>query len=241
MELVIEHLFEQGVELFEEGDLKTALRFFREYIKQDGKEQDAAYRYLKLIGEQALRTGQVYRDRGYSHRFAELLELAVDAGGAAGAAAIHQQEEISSTGAPGRPKFRSPIPVHQANAIRLWRRPHMVLSKAARLSPGESFQVRLYADQSDPQPGEETQNIEIRETGALFYDLEVRLLVTAHFRLDGPATKPFRIEQAKTKTETVEFSLTVLDSRDFSRSCGQASIGLCGVPLSRSPSGQNYD
>ena len=68
MEFVIEHLFEQGVELFEEGDLKTALRFFREYLKQGGNEQAAAYRYLKVIGEQAFRTGKVYRDRGQSHR-----------------------------------------------------------------------------------------------------------------------------------------------------------------------------
>ena len=44
----------------------------------------------------------------------------------------------------------------------------------------------VYADQSDPQPGEEIQNIEIGDTGAFFYDLEVRLLATAHFRLDGP-------------------------------------------------------
>ena len=238
MELVIEHLFEQGVELFEEGDLKTALRFFREYLKQGGNQQAEAYRYLKVIGEQAFGAGKVLRDRGRSHRATEQFTLAVDAGGAAGAAAIDDLKAIASVEGPKRPKFRSPTPKVQERPNRLWRRPHMSLSKPLPLAPGDSFQTRVYADQSDPQPGEKSQQVELEDTGAYFYDLEVRLLATEHFCIQGSATKLFRIERLKPTSETVEFSLTVLDTESLNRLVGRPASVCAEFLYQGRPSGK---
>jgi hypothetical protein len=226
MESMIEHLFEQGVELFKEGDLKASLRFFREYLKQDGTRQVEAYRYLKRIGEQAVRAGKVHRDHGHSLRATEHFRLAANTGGAAGAAAIAQLETMALVEMPRRPKFRSPAPEVPETTGYLWRRPHMSLSKPLPLGPGDSFQVLVYADQSDPRPGEESEKTKLPDTGASFYNLEVKLLVTAHFRLGSPTTRPFRIERAKPRTETVEFSLIVLDDQAIS-SLAESPASVC--------------
>jgi hypothetical protein len=239
MEPEIQHLFREAVELFNEGDLKVALGFFRTYLRQGGAQQAESYQYLKRIGEQAVEAAKMHSQHGHTRRAREYFTLAIDAGGAAAVAGVkHLEAMVPVPVAPKLPEFRSPKAPISTTGRRLWRRPHMAISKSVPLAPGDSFLAKVYADQSDPRPGEETEKIELFETGIPFYDLEVRLLTSAHFRLEGPATQAFRIEQANPVTKTVDFSLQVLGAAAIEKLAGKP-VSLCAEFLYQGrPSGK---
>jgi hypothetical protein len=208
MEQDLQQLFEQAVLLLKERDLKAALRCFRVYLAQGGEKRDEARDYLSRIEKLATEAGRTQQERGSLRRAREQYAMAMDAKGEA----AMELETPVSRGEPEFSEIQFAIHPESESTGRLWRRPHMDLSESAPVAPDENFHVLVYANQSDPQPGESAENIELPDTGMPFYDLEVRLLSSAHFRLDGPETRPFRIDRAKPTTETVDFSLTVVNA-----------------------------
>jgi hypothetical protein len=220
--LDLRQLFEEAVKLFEQGDLKTALRYFKAYLSLGGTDKAAVDDYVRRIGEQALKVGKSYHEGQLRRHAEESYLLAIDTGGGRH---VEQALEMLTTMSrpPKMPEFRAVAP---EPSERLWRRPHMDLSRPYPLAAGDAFQVFVYADRSEPAPGEESAAINIQDTGAPFYDLEAGLLASAHFRVNGPTTQPFRIERAKVKTDTLAFEVRVADAADLAALEGQPA-SLC--------------
>jgi hypothetical protein len=214
--LEFDELLEEVLALIEIGDLKFALRCLQAYVKHGGRELSKAQDYMRRIGNLALDASRKSRELRDVRRAAESLALAEQAG-------VVKVFDTRSVGAlPRLAEFESAAPGLSPTAPPLWRRPHMDLVSPASLSPGDSFRLRVYADQSDPRPGEQAQDIQLPDTGEPFYDLDIRLQITPHFILSGPPKKPFRIQAAEPKTGIVEFALTVAGRDVLDKLEGQA-------------------
>src|SRR5258708_18226917 len=135
MEPEIQTLFDEAVKLFHEGDLRTALRFFRAYLTRSGRRPAEAYAYLKLIGDLALDAGRVSSGRGNLRQAADNFTLAMSAEGPATKVAAEHQKTVSAQLMPKLTEFKSAMPPPDPARPRLWRRPHMEFSHPLPLGP----------------------------------------------------------------------------------------------------------
>jgi hypothetical protein len=241
----IQHIFEEAVRLFERADLRAALHFFRLYLRCGGNIGEAND-YLRRIGERALKAGDACRTANLHHYAQAYYTLAIKSG-----SGPHADQAVQRLHATARiPQLRSTVPAvgppapapglvqsgpgaytvltsDQGPAERVWRRPHLELSRAGPLAPEDAFTAAVFADQSVPEPGETSSAIDL-PGGAEFYELEVRLLASAHFRIAGPAAKPFKIDRAKIETDTVTFNVSVADAGMVQALKGQPA-SLCAA------------
>jgi hypothetical protein len=84
------------------------------------------------------------------------------------------------------------------------RTPHMEIPQT-RLQPGTKFKVSIFADHSTVRPGETSTEIMV-ESGAI---LEVRLIVSAHFSIVGPAATRMTITEAERADAEQRFNVRV--------------------------------
>ncbi len=98
-----------------------------------------------------------------------------------------------------------------ATGDRIWRRPHLGVP-VAEFQPNTAYQVTVYADQSDADPAEQADLIDLDVPGQSVFDLQATLLATAHFEITGPATQPFRIVRDQVRSADAVFSLRAKDA-----------------------------
>jgi hypothetical protein len=84
------------------------------------------------------------------------------------------------------------------------RTPHMDIPKA-RLQPGTTFEVAIFADKFAARSGETSTDIVV-ESGAI---VEVQLVVSAHFSVSGPAVTRITITDAKHADAEQRFNVIV--------------------------------
>ena len=77
--------------------------------------------------------------------------------------------------------------------------------------------MEVYADESDPLPGEMIDAIELPDRPQSSYELEVRLLASAHFRLSSALVQPLFIERMKSRTANVRFTITVVSAETLQK------------------------
>ena len=177
-------LFDAAVVFFETGDLETARELFERYLTENGVRSEEAREYLRRIG------GELPRP---STRSTPRAVFPVASRG------YHPEATVR-----GEP----PSAVEEPQET-LWRRPHLDVP-GQPLAPGSQFQVIVYADQSDPAPGEQTGDILLSGPASQEeFNLDARLLVTPHFAILGDDLQPFPVARHRTETERVTYLVEV--------------------------------
>ena len=219
-------IFEYAVERLKAGDLQNAARYFMSYISAGGPEPKQARSYLEQIGVKALQAGKAYSDARMPRRAREMYKLAADL--ATGAIAVEARKQLRALTRPTFDEFRFLAPAAGEalfTGAREWRRPHMIPSNPGALSPGEAFDITIFADQSEPQPGEESETFEFPGAEQV-YTLQASLLATEHFQFLGPVVLPFEIERGKIETERIIFRGRVAEPERL-KQLADAPASLC--------------
>jgi hypothetical protein len=214
----VEGLLSEAIDLFKRGDLKWALHFLKAYLAHGGQNADEAQSYVRQIGTLAIAAAKRLHQKTLFRSARENYELALKTGthsedaesGLRSMPIRTMMEFRSAHGGPGSATGAANLRSEE----RLWRRPHMDLSKEMPLAAGDTFEINIHCDQSEPRPGEQIDDINLPNISGA-YDLEVHLLTSAHFRVVGPSIKPFHIERSKIESEVVPFSVTVVNAADL--------------------------
>lgn len=181
-------LYTLALEAYTRGDLFAAQRLFSQVVALNGEFRQQADEFLLIIARSLLNiaTGRSYRsyDRGDSDV----------------RKALPDYEE-----SPHRPSLKGDPPLVPPEIVQ--RTPHLTVPDDPPLSRGQRFDAVVYADESAPGPGEESDAI--RLTGATAYDVEVWTAGTEHFDQISPRVAMMQIDSAKPDSTPLKFSIRV--------------------------------
>jgi hypothetical protein len=140
--------------------------------------------------------------------------------------------------------FDLPTAASSVEPETLRRTPHMDLSSEQPLSPGQSFDVAVYADEQAARTGERSEDLIITAPSDIRrFEVTVYLCATKHFTFKGPSRKTLLIDRDVSKCDPVTFGLqvvsdppssdagTILAAFEYnSRPCGKVSRAVIVQP-----------
>jgi hypothetical protein len=191
--------FAEAVHLFGRGRYASAEKFFEQVLKLKRRRQDEALQYLQFIAERRSKLfmiEEIAPVRGLRQTsHSSLIE----------AAKIDLSE------------LPAPIVIKQT--------PHMDINPAWPVPPGDGVSVSIYIDGLPPRAGEVVEDINFEALLDTFlFNLEVRLLASAHFVFETEAVKPLVITRNEERSSTVTFDLRVKTTTEL------ADAGLNDTP-----------
>lgn len=90
--------------------------------------------------------------------------------------------------------------------------PHIDVLPDRPVHPGERFEIELYLDEVSRRAGETGFNL-VAPAGS---DVEVNIITSSHFRLEGDATARFKVSDKVSRIDVSKFTLTCLDPSEWS-------------------------
>jgi hypothetical protein len=90
--------------------------------------------------------------------------------------------------------------------------PHIDVLHDGPVHAGERFEIELYLDELSRRAGETGFNL-VAPAGS---DVEVNIITSSHFRLEGGATARFRVSERPSRIDVSRFTLTCLDPSEWS-------------------------
>lgn len=96
-------------------------------------------------------------------------------------------------------------------ADRIERTPHLDLKPDGPLSPQASVHVEVYVDRNAPRAGEKTETVVVDQDA----DVEVQLLTTAHFSIEGSGIGSVHIAKDEDKSNAAKFFFKVKARKDL--------------------------
>src|SRR4029077_10169835 len=98
-----------------------------------------------------------------------------------------------------------------AATVRIERTPHLDLKPDGPLVSGTKVDVEVYVDKHASHTGEKSETVVVDHDA----DVEVRLVTTAHFSIDGSSIGSVHVAKDEDTSNTVKFYLNVKAKKDF--------------------------
>lgn len=204
-DLELRHLFKIGISLFDEGDLHTAMQFFQAYLSRGSEHRDVVLGFIARIGKTSMQAAALHQKRNLSTQAMRSYELAVKAGEPRDGSLEIMAKAYPI--APSLPQFRAPAPL--GSAVSVLRYPHMNITGGVPVKADQRFEAIVFADDVPPRDGEQSQALELPADGQQAYLLDVCLLTSAHFDMDGPQTQRITLRRSERATDAARFRIRV--------------------------------
>lgn len=228
-------LFARAVALYGVGRLAEAATLFRTVAAAGGNVAVKARLYLERIASELARTKRPARKRKVAKREKSTRKKRSAAkdksrpkakrevrhfgggrgwGGARRGAGKHAtRRRLTKDGeATAKMKIRRPAPKKKKSARPrssiapdiVSRIPHMDILPPPPLQPGSAFSVEIFVDQKKALEGEDSAKVEVPAGTRV----QVHLIVSEHFVIDGPAVQPMTIDETS-RSNSPRFHLGV--------------------------------
>jgi hypothetical protein len=199
-----ELFFAEATHLFKLGRQMQAYRqFHRVSSLKKGRQVDAD-RYIKIIEPH--------------------LEVAGFRDGKPHLPAFSDLAEVGGTG------LESKADSNRPTEATIRRTPHMDIRTEAHVQPGSTINISVFVDKTAARVGEDSDELAFAASpGVNDFDVEVRLLATGHFIIEGSAQKNILIERDHERSNSAEFKVRVKPEIELTLRYSEMKAGLTAV------------
>jgi hypothetical protein len=229
-----ETLFQAALRAYSAGDFPGARHWFEAVLELAGSRQEEARRYLAAIGRRAggepaaERQPEAYGVRGGGEKDVAAGSFDGSAPGAAppfpgGVPSPRRKRSLPSAPSPGGGFFESvqtpPLVAAAAGPAAspatpptdsLRRTPHMTLTPDSAPAPGAVLTVSVWADTGSFLPGEQGDELVV-ENAPDEIQLEVWLVASEHFAIEGPAIQQLVLRRSEERSPAAQFAVRLRD------------------------------